>query len=180
MEYIYSSTEWSIKVQLIHTFSQRYNMTKPTLLLLPFIMGLTATTVQAQSPDTRPNIVIILADDLGFTDLKSYGSEIDTPNLDALANEGIRFSNHHVSASCAPTRAMLLTGVDSHRAGVGNIAEAKTESQSGSAFYNGTLNDNVVLRLDFHTKPPPAGADRSDFVLAGSDLAGFARPWPWP
>ena len=112
--------------------------------LLPLIAALIVSVAQADATDTRPNIVVILADDLGFTDLKSYGSEIDTPNLDLLAQEGLRFSNHHVSASCAPTRAMLLTGVDSHRAGVGNIAEAKTQSQSASPFYRGTLNDNVV------------------------------------
>ena len=109
-------------------------------LLLPSVS-------QAASPATpykKPNIVLILADDLGYSDLKSYGSEIDTPNLDQLAQEGLRFSNYHTSASCAPTRAMLLSGVDSHRAGVANIAEAKTEEHSKSPFYNGTLNENVV------------------------------------
>lgn len=92
----------------------------------------------------KPNIVLILADDLGFSDLKSYGSEINTPNLDELAQKGIRFSNYHTAASCAPTRAMLLSGVDSHRAGVANIEEALTPAQSHSPFYRGTLNHNVV------------------------------------
>jgi arylsulfatase A-like enzyme len=91
----------------------------------------------------KPNIVIILADDLGYSDIGSYGGEADTPNLDALAKTGLRFSNYHTSASCAPTRAMLLSGVDSHRAGVANIAEALTDSQAGSPFYRGTLNKNV-------------------------------------
>jgi len=92
----------------------------------------------------KPNIVLILADDLGFSDIRSYGSEINTPNLDQLAQQGLRFSNYHTSASCAPTRAMLLTGVDSHRTGVANIAEALTDTQAGSPFYRGTLNHNVV------------------------------------
>ena len=92
----------------------------------------------------RPNILVILADDLGYSDIASYGSEISTPNLDQLAQEGLRFSNYYTSASCAPTRAMLLTGVDSHRAGVANIAEALTSEQSHSPFYRGSLNHNVV------------------------------------
>ena len=71
----------------------------------------------------RPNIVLVLADDLGFSDLGSYGSEINTPNLDAIAEEGLRFSNYHTAANCAPARAMLLTGVDAHLAGVPNIPE---------------------------------------------------------
>ena len=92
----------------------------------------------------KPNIIVILADDLGYSDIASYGSEISTPNLDQLAQEGLRFSQYYTSASCAPTRAMLLTGVDSHRAGVANISEALTPAQSHSPFYRGTLNDNVI------------------------------------
>ena len=72
----------------------------------------------------RPNIVLILADDLGFTDLSSYGSEIRTPTIDRLAESGVKFSNYHTSASCAPSRAMILTGVNNHLAGVPNIPEA--------------------------------------------------------
>ena len=75
--------------------------------------------------DTRPpNIVLLLADDLGFSDLAPYGSEIETPNLERLAAEGVRFSSYHTAASCAPTRAMLMTGVDSHRNGVPDMPEA--------------------------------------------------------
>ena len=94
--------------------------------------------------DHRPNILLILADDLGYSDIGSYGSEISTPNLDQLANNGLRFSSFYTTASCAPTRAMLLTGVDSHRAGVANISEALTPEQAHSPFYRGTLNHNVI------------------------------------
>ena len=59
----------------------------------------------------RPNIILVLADDLGFTDLGSYGSEIKTPTLDTLAQEGVRFTTYHTAANCAPARAMLLTAV---------------------------------------------------------------------
>ena len=94
--------------------------------------------------DHRPNILLILADDLGYSDIGSYGSEISTPNLDQLANNGLRFSSLYTTASCEPNRAMLLTGVDSHRAGVANISEALTPEQAHSPFYRGTLNHNVI------------------------------------
>jgi len=85
-----------------------------------------------------------LADDLGYSDLGSYGSEIDTPNLDGIAAQGMRFANFHTAASCAPTRAMLLTGVDSHVAGVANIIEAIPDYQATSPAYQGALDKNVA------------------------------------
>jgi arylsulfatase/uncharacterized sulfatase len=96
------------------------------------------------SDAAQPNIVLILADDLGFSDTTPYGGEIDTPNIAALAAEGLRFTNYHTAASCAPTRGMLLTGVDSHRNGVPNIVEAIPASQQQHANYRGRLGDNVV------------------------------------
>lgn len=128
-----------------------------TVLLLTSIISVAEVSTETVNAPLRPNILVILADDLGFSDIASYGSEISTPNLDSLAQQGLRFSNYHTSASCAPTRAMLLTGVDSHRAGVANIAEALTPAQSHSPFYRGSLNHNVVtvatlLREDgYHT-----------------------------
>ena len=111
-----------------------------------FFVGLSTLLLSSwvTASAAKPNIIVILADDLGYSDIASYGSEISTPNLDQLAQEGLRFSRYYTSASCAPTRAMLLTGVDSHRAGVANIAEALTPAQSHSPFYRGTLNHNVV------------------------------------
>ena len=93
---------------------------------------------------SKPNIVLILADDLGFSDLGSYGSEIRTPTLDHLAAQGVRFTNYHTAANCAPARAMLLTGVDSHLAGVPNIPEMLSPSQRMKMPGAGSLSDNVV------------------------------------
>jgi arylsulfatase/uncharacterized sulfatase len=104
----------------------------------------TTPVLAAQPLAKRPNVVLILADDLGFTDLASYGSEISTPSLDALAKEGIRFTNYHTAANCAPARAMLLTGVDNHRAGVANIPEMTPPQQRHHPAYQGVLGDNVV------------------------------------
>ena len=71
--------------------------------------------------DERPNILLIVADDMGYTDLGSFGSEISTPNLDELAYGGIRFTNFHAAPVCAPARAMLLSGMDNHEAGIGSM-----------------------------------------------------------
>ena len=92
----------------------------------------------------RPNVVLILADDLGFTDISPFGSEISTPNIAKLAAEGLSFTNYHTAANCAPARAMLLTGVDSHRNGVPNIPEAIPPEQMEFGHYQGVLGQNVV------------------------------------
>ena len=99
---------------------------------------------QVAAEAVRPNILLVLADDLGFSDLASYGSEISTPTLDALAEQGVRFTNYHTAANCAPARAMLLTGVDAHVAGVPNIPEMLAPEQRSHAHYQGVLGSNVV------------------------------------
>ena len=104
---------------------------------------LTAATQQANQ-DPRPNIVIILADDMGFADMGSFGGEIRTPNLDALAQDGVRFTQFYTHASCSPTRAMLLSGVDTHLNGLGNMDEWTAPNQMGVPGYEGHLNDRVV------------------------------------
>ncbi|MEH6592544.1 MAG: arylsulfatase [Halioglobus sp.] len=94
--------------------------------------------------DSRPNIVIILADDMGYADMGSFGGEIDTPNLDALAAQGVRFTQFYTHASCSPTRSVMLSGVDTHLNGLGNMAEWTAPNQVGQPGYEGYLNDSVV------------------------------------
>lgn len=97
------------------------------------------------SPQTaRPNIVVLVADDWGFSDVGAFGGEIATPHLDELARRGVRFSNFHVAASCSPTRSMLLTGVDNHRNGHGNLRETMPGAHLGRPGYEATLAPNVV------------------------------------
>ena len=81
----------------------------------------TQTREAAPAVDQRPNILLIVTDDMGFTDLGSFGSEIPTPNLDELAYGGIRLTNFHAAPACAPARAMLLSGMDNHEAGIGSM-----------------------------------------------------------
>ncbi len=121
----------------------------PSLPLVLLVLCIAAagsmSAEQSESASaSRPNIVLILADDLGFTDISPFGSEISTPNIAALARTGVSFTNYHTAGSCAPARAMLLTGVDSHRNGVPNIPEALPPEQQNHENYLGVLNDKVV------------------------------------
>ena len=107
--------------------------------------GLAQCATGAQAvPHAQPNIVVLVADDWGYSDVGAFGGEIATPNIDALASRGVRFSNFHVAASCSPTRAMLLTGVDNHRNGVGNMPEAMPAEHEGKPGYGGGINEHVV------------------------------------
>ncbi len=92
----------------------------------------------------RPNIVVILGDDMGFSDIGMFGSEIKTPNIDSLSRDGVRFTNFYTHASCSPTRAMLLTGTDTHRNGLGNMDEWTAPNQVGVPGYEGYLTDKAV------------------------------------
>ncbi|WP_296703272.1 sulfatase-like hydrolase/transferase, partial [Algoriphagus sp.] len=90
-------------------------------------------------PIQKPNILLIVADDLGYADLGSFGGDIDTPNLDELAMKGIRFSRFHTAPFCAVTRAMFLSGNDNHIAGMG--VQGRRDGLIG---YEGYLTDRIV------------------------------------
>ena len=146
----------------------------------------------------QPNILIIMGDDMGFTDIGCFGSEVETPNIDALAEQGVKFTNFHTSVSCSPTRSMLMSGTDNHIAGLGNMGELLTDNQKGKPGYEGHLNNRVVslaeILLDegYHTymagkwhlgeelkyAPFARGFERSFSMLQGGashwcDMAGI-------
>jgi arylsulfatase len=110
------------------------------------MVAMLAAPVIASAADAprRPNIVIILGDDMGYSDMGSFGSEIKTPNLDSLAKDGVRFTNFYTHATCSPTRSMLLSGVDTHLNGLGNMDEWSAPNQWGVDGYEGYLNNRVV------------------------------------
>jgi len=167
-------------------------------------MALFAAPVVSAAAETtrRPNIVIILGDDLGFADMGSFGGEIRTPNLDSLAREGVRYTNFYTHATCSPTRSILLTGVDSHRNGLGNMDEWTAPNQRGVEGYEGYLNNRVVTLpqllkgVGYHTymvgkwhlgkapdQIPAARGFERDFTLldgAGSywDMSNFTAASP--
>lgn len=150
----------------------------------------------------RPNIVIILGDDLGFSDLGAFGGEIKTPNLDSLAKAGVRCTQFYTSASCSPTRSMLLSGTDTHLNGLGNMNEMTAPNQRGVDGYEGYLNNRVATlpqllkAAGYHTymagkwhmgkqpdQIPAARGFERDFSLldgAGSywDMANFSANTP--
>lgn len=91
----------------------------------------------------QPNVLVILADDLGYSDLSAFGSEISTPNIDQLASEGHLFTNFHTTPLCATSRAELLTGVDHHLVGMGTLPESSVFYPDSDSEYQGNLNDNA-------------------------------------
>jgi arylsulfatase len=135
----------------------------------------------------RPNFLVIVADDLGWSDLGAFGGEIATPNLDALAGRGVRFTSFHTAPTCSPTRSMLLSGVDNHEAGIGTMVEARPASLARRPGYEGYLNDRVAsvaellqqagyytvmsgkwhLGLTAQRGPAARGFDRSFALLQG-------------
>ena len=143
--------------------------------------------VEEPPADARPNILVVVLDDLGFNDMSHMGGEINTPNLDRLAAEGVLLTNFHAAPNCSPTRAMLLSGMDSHRAGLGNMAEEMAPNQEGQPGYEGHLNFSVAalpevlqdagyrtlmtgkwhLGLEERTSPAARGFDRSFAMLQG-------------
>jgi len=135
--------------------------------LLALLLAAGSSAAQDPAP-SRPNIVILLADDMGYSDIGCYGSEIATPNLDRLAAGGLRFTQFYNTARCCPTRAALLTGLYSHQAGVGHMVENK-----GAPGYQGFLNDRCVT---FAEALRPAGYFTT---MAGKWHVGDKRPhWP--
>lgn len=109
----------------------------------------------------RPNFIVIVADDLGFSDLGSFGGEMKTPNLDRLAKEGLRFTQFYVAPSCSPTRSMLLTGLDNHVVGMGNMHEKTAPNQLEHPGYEG------VLRTDYKTVADVFRANGYHTYMAG-------------
>ena len=141
---------------------------------------------------SRPNIVLILVDDSGLMDFGAFGGEARTPNIDRLAHGGFMFTNMHASPVCSPSRAMLMTGTDSHLAGVANLPEMLPEEYQSKPGYGGELNDRVqtiatrLKEVNYNTYvtgkwhlghnektlPPNRGFDRS-FILGSSGASNY-------
>lgn len=166
------------------------NLTLHTLFFLLLVCSLSAQS--ADTTSTKPNIVIFLVDDSGLMDFGAFGGEANTPNIDQLAGGGMMFTNFHSSPVCAPSRAMLLTGTDSHLAGVANLPEFLPGEYQSEPGYGGVLNNRVqtvATRLkeagyrtyatgkwhlghDKNTLPHYRGFDRT-FILGGSGANNY-------
>ncbi|MDC3264199.1 arylsulfatase, partial [Porticoccaceae bacterium] len=109
---------------------------------------LQSTVVNAQANDQRPNVVVILVDDAGLTDFAPFGGEARMPAIQTLADRGTKFSNYYSSPLCAPSRAMLLTGIDNHRTGIATIPEILTDNQVDQPGYSMFFEPGVRTLAD--------------------------------
>ncbi len=132
-----------MKKRLLHLLGLPITLT--ILLTLVSCKQETETPGESISAKPRqPNILLIVADDLGYSDIGSFGGEIATPTLDRLATEGLQLSNFHVLPTCSPSRSVLLSGTDNHVAGMGTMGEIKTPEMEGHPGYAGYLNFEVA------------------------------------
>jgi arylsulfatase A-like enzyme len=147
-------------------------MPRIALLIAAFVCLTNLYSASSQADDRqearRPNIVLIMADDLGWSDLGCYGGEIETPHLDALAQNGLRFTQFYNTARCCPTRAALLTGLYQHQAGIGHMT-----GDDGLPAYRGFLNDRCLTLAE---ALKPAGYAT---LMTGKWHVGSA-PGQWP
>ena len=174
-----------------------------------FLTAFLAACAPESAPDStetqvdRPNVLLIVADDMGYSDIGAFGGEILTPTLDALAEEGMRLTNFHVLPSCSPTRSVLLSGVDNHQAGLGTMGEFKTSEMEEYPGYAGYLNFEVAalpealqangyrtymagkwhLGFDEETSPHARGFDETFILVPGggshwSDKRPLSPPQP--
>ena len=119
---------------------------KRLILLLALLFSSFVVRISSFAAEPRPNILLIMADDMGFSDLGCYGSEIATPNLDSLAANGVRFTQFYNGARCCPTRAQLLTGLYAHQAGIGFMEPTNAYNKPFKHIpeYQGFLNRRCV------------------------------------
>ena len=143
---------------------------RPSLPLVVFF----AATLQAQEAP-RPNIVLIMADDMGWSDLGCFGSEIETPNLDALAANGLRLTQFYNAARCCPTRASLLTGLYPHQAGIGHMTSESVGQSSdwGVPSYRGYLAEESVTLAE-----ALSGAGYRTLMAGKWHVGTFEGMWP--
>ncbi|MEM6832499.1 MAG: sulfatase-like hydrolase/transferase [Pseudomonadota bacterium] len=156
------------------------------LLLISACSDAGSEDTAAPSPEERPNFLIIVADDLGWSDIGALGSEIRTPTLDALAGRGLVMTSFYVAPTCSPTRSMLMTGMDNHPAGVGSMSGIQTPNQN-TRNYAAQLHEDVVtiaealktqgyqtmmsgkwhLAVDESQRPHNRGFDKSFALMPG-------------
>jgi len=172
-------------------------MTFTLIAVVAGFWGCNSSSTESSNNPAKPNILLIVVDDMGFSDLGCYGGEIKTPNVDALPDRGVRFSKFYTSSLCAPTRAMLITGVDNHQSGLGVMPPNHTREQYLQPGYEGPINNRVMTiaevleaggyhtymtgkwHLGHHAKDYPAnrGFEKS-FVFLGGGASHFNNAFP--
>jgi arylsulfatase len=144
---------------------------------IKLLAALGIATATATAAAEKPNIILIMVDDMGFSDIRPYGGEIDTPNLDSLAKNGLRFTQFYNSARCCPTRATLLTGLHPHQAGIGHMTGETAAAGPDKAVppaYAGNLNEACVTLAQVARSAGYATFMTGKWHLSGKDEAD----WP--
>jgi len=142
---------------------------------LPIAPNPAAQTTGAGGTGKRPNIILIMADDMGYSDIGCFGGEIETPNIDRLASNGLRFTQFYNTSRCCPTRASLLTGLYAHQAGIGHmtVEEPHQGYDYGYPSYRGSLNENCVTIAE---ALKPAGYNT--YMSGKWHVGTFEGMWP--
>lgn len=173
---------------------------KKVILIACFGVLLACQSNPDQIEKERPNILLIVADDMGLSDIGPFGSEIQTPAINKLAEEGSLFSNFHVLPTCSPSRSVLLAGVDNHIAGLGAMHEMLTTKQMGKPGYEGYINKSVAVlpeilnKSGYHTymvgkwhlgeeegfKPIDRGFEQTFALLGGGGSHWSDQKWVTP
>jgi arylsulfatase A-like enzyme len=149
--------------------------TIPAIRMKVIIAIATLLMVHPLGAAEKPNIVLIMVDDMGFSDIRPYGGEIDTPHLDSLAKNGLRFTQFYNSARCCPTRATLMTGLHPHEVGIGHMTGEKFENfPKRPPAYAGNLNDSCVTLAQVAKSAGYATFMTGKWHLSGADQAD----WP--
>ncbi|MBN7798777.1 arylsulfatase [Parahaliea mediterranea] len=137
----------------------------------------TPTIDQVRAPEGAPNVVVVLLDDVGFGAAATFGGPVDTPNMDQLASEGLRYNRFHTTAICSPTRASLLTGRESHRSNVGTVLNTATARPG----YQGVLNPHTATVVEMLRQQGYSTAAIGKWHLAPSWETSPAGPFErWP
>ena len=156
--------------------------------------------VKTETKIQKPNILLLVADDMGLSDIGPFGSEIQTPALNKLAEQGVLLSNFHVLPTCSPSRSVLLSGTDNHIAGLGAMGEMMTPEQKKNPGYEGILNKTIVAMPEilndagYHTymvgkwhlgeeegfKPSDRGFEQTFALLGGGGSHWADQKWVTP
>ena len=147
---------------------------KPTLPLLTALLLAPLAALPAAAGTPKPNVLVIMVDDMGYSYIRPYGGEIDTPHLDSLAQNGLRFTQFYNSARCCPTRASLLTGLHPHEVGIGHMTGEGAKLPNRPPAYAGNINDSCVTLAQVAKSAGYATFMTGKWHLSGDDQAD----WP--
>src|SRR6476659_2069757 len=148
-----------------------------SLIVVPPLMKSSQSAFAQSAGAKKPNFLIIMGDDLGYSDIGSFGSEISTPNLDAIAKEGKVLTEYHTAPTCSPARVALMTGVDWHIGGIGTMYELIAQNQVGKPGYETYINDRVVTVAELLRDAGYNTLQSGKWHLSGHGHQPGTTPW---